>query len=970
MSALKQSAKALVVLSLSALVSCSGSAVPGDDDSTGSTTASSVGSNTGTGYEDAYTTKVIFNKKSFYTNYSPSNYGCAGDVKLFYDTMNDRVAPVKPNWLRNISVDITNTNTSNGASNATTCGLFGGNASTPANCAVFDDLQSNSSYLDRPVNAILLSGCSGSAGNCRVDTTDSMQAQLWTLNYLDVNTSPTWAKQSPGIPQLSGISPATFSGLLWSAGDYDEVHDRYYMFGGIFPTDSTATTFEFSNNLVKMEFESDGTLKASKLPEQLINGTNVANGDGTVGDAMSIHAARGGFLKSNMTKVSPPTGDGVSGLLGHSFTYASRRHGAMKTWCSDADPTTTCPDRGTVGSTDNALKAYYEDQDFFLMVGGMNDAGTFQSDLWLFTPHGFSSDVGTHALDGGSWNLSGTPVAGFTTERGYDRYITKNSSFSAPYVVGGVAPYSIGTTFWTARAFHKVSYDPGMNRFYIFGGLTGSAASATASSQLWVYDPPAVGRRPTSTCYVSTTPDGVNLLPGNAFFDSSNILDGLMTDTAPAYTNLSINQNYLTQKFVFPPGGCLQRIIYQSSTTLPERFEHAQAFDRDQKALMVFGGCKTPSAASIQTTGATTGDPTTNCNSGNTLLGDTWVYLPPTTTEVFQKDDTTFANHPLSSNDSERMPNIFGTDFWLDHSAVYSGGGFTDSKTYPTAGEVVGTWIQLSPTTSPTKRVSASIYYDRNKHKFYLFGGQGCIDTACSSVTTLNDMWEFTPPDIATYCDRDTATCNAQGTWTKIFDNAPASADLPKPRKGAQLVFAQPQFSYGDEYYTVTDTPCYNQGPILTGDSSVSKQHVGAVYVDVDRDYITAGENLLISLRFLPFDSNTKLPGWFDNSTPSATSDDRDYASGQDQAVIRVQLLNSYLKSMEEIQTLPQPRFHNFLSGTPVVAEQFMYVSGGSGQITEKQILVPLTYSSSIDLIKIERIQGSVKFYEMSVSKF
>lgn len=933
------------------LIYCGGAAT---EPSKTPSVAATTGSTSGTGYEDAKSTKVIFNKQSFYNNYSPSSYGCPGDAKIFYDTLNDRAAPTKPTWLKNISIDLTNVNSANGSSNATTCGLFGGGASEPANCAVFDDLQSNAAVTDRPVNAMLFSGCAGGPGTCATDTTSGMQAQLWTLNYNDVSTSATWSQQTPGIPALTG---ASYSGLLWSAGDYDEIHDRYYLFGGTYAQNAGATSMGFSNSLVKFEFDSTGIISSSALPAQLVNGTDVS----------ATHAAVGGWHKTNLFSV-PPTGG--TGLVGHTFTYSSRRHGALKTWCTDGDTNSAagCPDKGAATTTNPNFKTFYEDQDYFLLTGGMTSTGAFQSGLWVFTPHGFSSDVATHALTGGSWNDVGGALA--TTIRGTDHKISVNSAFSPPFIAGSTAPYSVSTAVWASRAYHRVSYDPGMNRFYIFGGLKGSFSSASATNELWIYDPPATGRRPTGTCYVSTTPDSRIKMPGDSAFTGSGLLTGLMDDVGEANYNLSINKNYLTDKFAFPPGGCLQQVDYPTTAVPSARFEQAQAFDREQRALLLFGGCKTPSAATIAIAGATTGDPTTNCNSSNTLLGDTWIYLPPTTTEVYDKDTSLAAFHPYATTSSIRLANIFGTDYWLDHLPIYSDGGFKDYKTYPRADEVLGTWIQLSPTDSPTKRVSPSVYYDRNKHKFYLFGGQGCTDTVCSSISTLNDFWEFTPPDVSSACNRESATCYAQGTWKKIKDNAPTAADQPRPRKGAQFAFTQPQFASGDQFYTVTDTSCYNEGPILTGDSSVSKQYVGAIYIDIDRDYFSTAENLLINLRFLPFDSNTKLAAWFDNGTTSATSDDRDYASGQDQAVIRVQLLNSYLKTMEEIQTLPQPRFHNFLSGTPVIADQFVYVSGGSGQVTEKQILVPLTVSDSIDLIKIERIQGSVKFYEMSVSKF
>jgi len=343
-------------------------------------------------------------------------------------------------------------------------------------------------------------------------------------------------------------------------------------------------------------------------------------------------------------------------------------------------------------------------------------------------------------------------------------------------------------------------------------------------------------------------------------------------------------------------------------------------FDEDQNVALIFGGCTSVSSISTAINNNNTGDPLLNCNSA-TLLNDTWLYFAPNIQEV-----------------RNEIPVESATD-------------------------IVGAFVELNPQTKPTKRASASLFYDRAHKKYYLFGGYGCIDSNCSSLSVLNDVWEFTPPNTLTQCSRKNANCSSQGTWKLIKSHSPSDLSKPTIRKGAKLIYANPTRSYGDGYYTVQDSQCYNQGPFITSDPDVSKQYVGAIYIHIDRSQFTERENLLINLKMLPFDSNTKAPTVSDNGTPNDTYDDYDNVG-------EIQALSSPLKSEPQILSAIQPRYHEFLSSTPILGDTLSFVAGPSGQVTEKQILVPISINPSIDLIKIERVRGSVKFYEMTVSKF
>ncbi|MBI3558728.1 MAG: hypothetical protein HY074_20870 [Deltaproteobacteria bacterium] len=415
-----------------------------------------------------------------------------------------------------------------------------------------------------------------------------------------------------------------------------------------------------------------------------------------------------------------------------------------------------------------------------------------------------------------------------------------------------------------------------------------------------------------------------------------------------------------------------------SASVPPKRFAHGQVFDSDDRVMFVFGGCNGPQA--IRGNNSTNaGDPIFACPA-QSLLNDIWVYVPPSTTELVSQTFTT--TNPGPYNALTLLGNIFGTDFWLDHLPLFTGTNDPTNAVLrtPERFRVLGNWIKLTPPTSsiPSPRAGAAISYDRAHHKIYVQGGFGCPDANCvGAPRTLNDLWEYTPPNFDTTCPnfRSDGFCGSngfgQGSWYQInIDNAASNTTQPTERYGGIMSFANQQISHGDEFYTITDTSCQFQGPIASPDANVNKQLVGAIYVDIDRNQMAATDNLLINLRFLPFDKKTRLPGWSDNGTQFTTIDDTDAYSTQDTALIRVQLLNDQLKVAEQIQSTVQPRFHEFISGTPTIASEFMFIAGATGQVTEKQIHVPLTLDPTLNLIKIERLSGSIKFFEMTISKF
>ena len=168
------------------------------------TTSAAGGSSAATSSTSSATSsvKVIFNKKSFYSNFAPNSLGCAGDAKTYYNPLTDLQLSEKPKWLRNISVDVTNSNALNGPSNATSCGLSGLGSSPPANCATFDDLQPLGGATSR--NLVVGGyGCLSSTGGC---SPTNLLGDVWSLNVPATASASAWAGQAVALKEFPTAS--------------------------------------------------------------------------------------------------------------------------------------------------------------------------------------------------------------------------------------------------------------------------------------------------------------------------------------------------------------------------------------------------------------------------------------------------------------------------------------------------------------------------------------------------------------------------------------------------------------------------------------------------------------------------------------------------------------------------------------------------------------------------------------------
>jgi len=300
--------KVAIIIFLFLIAACESQPIPVNNSSggpaVGALGVAGVTSANLSGFQNAYSTKIIFNKSSFFSNQEPNAFACAGDARYYYDPLTDRKIPVQPNWLKNVAVDITNSNAINGPSNATACSLSGTGSPIAANCATFDDLMPLNGL---PARSILVGGfgCTSGTAGC---SASAVLNDIWALNTNATANLNTWAQQASSLPSSGPIS--NLNGLIWHSGDYDLLHDQFYVFGGAQACTSTDAVvclvignLRFTNNVTEISFNSTGTVSTNPSPANV---------------APSATVYYGGWTTTNPVASPQP-------MVGTTFTYGLRR---------------------------------------------------------------------------------------------------------------------------------------------------------------------------------------------------------------------------------------------------------------------------------------------------------------------------------------------------------------------------------------------------------------------------------------------------------------------------------------------------------------------------------------------------------------------------------------------------------------------------------------------------------------------
>ena len=148
-------------------------------------------------------------------------------------------------------------------------------------------------------------------------------------------------------------------------------------------------------------------------------------------------------------------------------------------------------------------------------------------------------------------------------------------------------------------------------------------------------------------------------------------------------------------------------------------------------------------------------------------------------------------------------------------------------------------------------------------------------------------------------------------------------------------------------YYSLQDSECTGLGVFQSEDPAISKLRVGGLYIDINRNELNLGENLLLHLTYL---------------TPEVP------LLGSTSPVIEVHLLQTGENS-DELRQDSQPRHLIYASEAryPMILRSLAKLPASAGMPRQEQILVPLGNYPTADRIRIERFSGSAIFIEAMV---
>jgi hypothetical protein len=267
-----------------------------------------------------------------------------------------------------------------------------------------------------------------------------------------------------------------------------------------------------------------------------------------------------------------------------------------------------------------------------------------------------------------------------------------------------------------------------------------------------------------------------------------------------------------------------------------------------------------------------------------------------------------------------------------------------------------GRWAFIpSCTTSssvPAGRYGHTVAYDALHQSLAIVGGYDVSGNPLTSTLTYPDGRTYTSPEVWTASYDHEAIGNTPCySWKKLteFGNSIDIAAQKPPLAGvahAAAVFI-PSTGYNSGFYSMFDNACAGQGPIATADPAVSKLLAGGAYIDLDRSALGTNENLLLNLTYIPLGSSNLRP-------------DSNHFTAAESAVLRVHMIKTG-QTQSALQNALQPRHLTYADTNefPQVAQSIAVMAPPTGQITQEQILLPLSTDPLIDRIRIERYSGS-----------
>jgi hypothetical protein len=362
-----------------------------------------------------------------------------------------------------------------------------------------------------------------------------------------------------------------------------------------------------------------------------------------------------------------------------------------------------------------------------------------------------------------------------------------------------------------------------------------------------------------------------------------------------------------------PGSGYYGRWLYKNSNTAlaagHSSFMGAATYDSDRDRIVLFGG----------RSGAHAVTDLTITSPNNTSDNNVYEYTPP----AHYGDQGLWSVYPACSDSIAPAPRY-------GHSLGYNPlsrtitlvGGYALTPPNSTAGNIDGTPL-----------VTELTYYD-------------------GTTYTIPEVWNATFVQNTTY----PAGCYEWSLKT-IFGNSLAVPGSLPPAGGlghAASVYVPPA-GFNTGYYSMFDSACVSEGPLQSSDPTVNSLLAGGAYFDIDRTQLGALENLILNVTIFPLGSVNQ-------------SSSLGQITFSDDSLFRVHLIHTG-QTGDAIRQVLQPRYISYADTAvyPETVQTLSILAPPTGQITQEQILIPLSADPGIDRIRIERYSGSAILIDASL---
>jgi hypothetical protein len=685
---------------------------------------------------------VSFLYSDYYSLNSPNLSKCAGDAKNYYDAIaSTSGAPtvlqtnvintaetIKPSFIKDISVDVTDANSNVPSNNAFSCSYGVGTSAPPAtNCATFDYGADNGISSDFAGSIFLVGGIATPSGqdltaSCSPANSFSTDTCLTSIYAFNLNSFPaSSATANPVNPLVPGLTSATqpisswanlnssssYAGPLGISGAsvaFDKGTNEIAIFGGstIQASVNGSTTIEAAPTDTTFTFNTQTQVWANTLSNPMIP---IA-----LEQVPEQDAVYGAFTLSK--PVSARANFGYIALSGVSLTGMSTN--------------------GTVAA------ANVDHTDHILIVGGQDSAG-YEADTHKFNPTYAPEWVDAYSSTGAPIAVPAGGIAQYLDNYEVQIEHNQNPLSYMPPVLPSPSPTSPSiTAFGMAPMYNNSSTTPGtsINTGYslVMGGLYTQAGNSGQA---------------TESCSGGVCSMLAGFRFGNNESSTANFLAlGNLPYTVGSTTELTpvAWANYRASSGV---------PFYGGSNLLP-------GFNLTDNDVVFFGGSNCLNYQIVGQTGCVFSNPGAYFRMGTTPASSTTPSVPANV------GFTGVAPPPVAGMAAARGLDGFGGNVMMvGFGGMIAQGAMADTSIYylfnnGSLASPAPKWVKVTTTVGgPAVVTNASMVYSHVTGKFYLFGGFNAISGGYS-----NDTWELTVSNPGCAASGSSTAC--QFSWRQL----------------------------------------------------------------------------------------------------------------------------------------------------------------------------------------------------------